>query len=60
MTTVYEIFKRGAQKFPTNKCFGSQVLNSEGKPEYTWLTYQEVDALVMKAAKFTQKYALPN
>ncbi len=34
--------------------------NEEGKREYKWLTFEEVDVLIRKTAKVVQRYKLPN
>ena len=44
-TTVYEIFKTAAERYPGNKCLGEKLETEEGWT-YKWISYREVDRLV--------------
>ena len=56
-STLYQVFKTACSHHPSRPCLGEQRAHSDGN-RYEWLSYEEVDLLARKTARFIEKEGL--
>ncbi|CAK0787391.1 hypothetical protein CVIRNUC_010611 [Coccomyxa viridis] len=55
ITTLYELFKRSASRYPNNPCLGTRKHVNRKAGPYEWFIYEETEALVLDTASAMTK-----
>ncbi len=58
VNSLFEAFERKCEETPEAKCIGTQVLDSEGKKGYSWLTYKEWRARILRTTRLLVKLGI--